>query len=255
MANRVWHHLFGAGLVRTVDIFGTTGEAPSHPGLLDYLAVRFVEDGWSVKRLVRAVVMSRTYQLASAAPAAADPENRLLSRANRRRLDAECLRDAILAVSGQLDRTAGGPAMKAGTASEIAYHFDGTRRSVYLPVFRNKLPELFEAFDFCDPNLVGGRRNVSTVSTQALFMLNNPFVAEQARHAARSALARPGRDDERLERAYRSALGREPAQREKEILRSFLRDAGESAAPDKRLAAWERVFQALFACIDFRYVN
>src|SRR5262249_54094199 len=128
IVNRVWHWLFGVGLVRTTDNFGTTGEAPSHPELLDDLAVRFMEDGWSIKGLVRQIVLSRAYQLASTDDRRArgvDPENRLLWRMNRRRLDAECIRHS--------SRFSGST---------------GTRRSVYVPVFRNALPDLFEAFDF-----------------------------------------------------------------------------------------------------------
>jgi hypothetical protein len=173
---------------------------------------------------------------------------------NRRRLDAEALRDAILAVSGQLDRSMGGPTMKPGTTSEYGYQFDDARRSIYTPVFRNRLLELFEAFDFPDPNLVGGRRNVSTVATQALYLLNSPFVMEQARHAAQAALAVPHLNDaSRVERAYRVALGRLPAAREREIALAFLTAAGPQA--ERRLAAWERLYQALFACIDFRYIK
>jgi hypothetical protein len=258
MVNRVWHYLFGAGLVRTVDTFGVTGEPPSHPELLDYLALRFVQEGWSVKKLIREIMLSRTYQLSSAGQAAAlavDPENRLLWRRNRRRLDAEALRDAILAVSGQLDRTVGGPNLKKGNVNEYTYQFDDTRRSVYTPVLRNKLLELFEAFDFADPNLVGGRRNVSTVATQALYLMNSPFVLEQARHAAQAALAVPDLDDAgRVERAYRVALGRPPSEREWELALKAI--AGEEAAsPEQRLAAWERLYQVLLACVDFRYVN
>jgi hypothetical protein len=254
--NRVWHHLFGAGLVRTVDEFGATGEPPSHPELLDHLALQFVRDGWSVKKLVRSLVLSHAYHMSSAVRTdgaeRADPENRLLWRMNRRRLEAECIRDAMLAVSGKLDRTAGGPVMKKGTSNEYAYAFTETVRSVYAPVFRNKLPELFEAFDFADPNLVMGRRSVSTVSTQALFFLNSPFVREQAREAAKVALADPKPSDEaRVHRAYRTALGRLPTERETNIALAAV--AGKTK-PEERLAAWERLYQALFASIDFRYV-
>jgi hypothetical protein len=256
MVNRVWHYLFGAGLARTVDVFGTTGELPSHPELLDHLALRFVQDGWSVKKLIRTIVLSRTYQLASVnepAALAADPENRLLWRMNRRRLDAETIRDTILAVSGQLDRTVGGPNIKKGTASEYGYQFDDARRSIYTPVFRNRLLELFEAFDFADPNLVGGRRNVSTVATQALYLMNSPFVMDQARHAAQAELAVPNLDDAgRVKRAYRMALGRPPTERERQLALSFV---AEKISPEQTLAAWERFYQALFACVDFRYVN
>jgi hypothetical protein len=258
MVNRAWHYLFGAGIVRTVDVFGTTGEPPSHPELLDYLALEFMgnkERGWSIKNLIRSIVLSRTYQLAGMASAGArtsDPENRLLSHANRRRLDAEALRDSILAVSGQLDRTPGGPSIRKGTTSETGYVFDDKRRSVYTPVFRNRLLELFEVFDFADPNLVGGRRNVSTVATQALFLLNSPFVMEQARQAARVVLVVNGDDEAKLTRAYRTALGRLPTEREREIVSRFL---SAKTTPEQRQACWERVYQALFASIDFRYVE
>jgi hypothetical protein len=256
MVNRVWHHLFGAGLVRTVDVFGSTGEPPSHPELLDHLALQFVRDGWSVKRLVRSMVLSRAYRMSTSGQSDArardtDPDNRLLRQMNRKRLEAECLRDAMLVASGTLDRTAGGPTMKPGTASEVGYVFDDARRSVYLPVFRNRLPELFEVFDFADPNVVLGRRNVSTVAPQALFLMNNPFVMGQAREAARRALATPGDDAARLERAFRSALGRAPSPRERDLALRFV--TGQEGAA--RQAAWEGVYHALFACIDFRYVN
>jgi hypothetical protein len=256
MVNRVWHHLFGAGLVRTVDEFGATGETPSHPELLDHLALQFVHDGWSVKKLVRSLVLSHAYQMNSVPRSEgqdADPENRLLWRTNRRRLEAECIRDAMLTISGQLDASTGGPVTKKGITNEYTYSFTETVRSVYVPVFRNKLPELFESFDFADPNLVVGRRTASTVSTQALFFLNNPFVMEQARQAAKTALADPKPDDEaRVLRAYRVTLGRKPTEREKRIALAAVSDRTKA---DERLAAWERLYQALFASIDFRYVN
>ena len=252
MANRVWHYLFGAGIVRTVDIFGKTGEAPSHPELLDHLATRFVEQGWSIKKLIREIVLSRTYQLAGGKPPAGDPENRLLSRMNRKRMDAECLRDTMLVVSGSMSSERGGPAFQAN-ASELGYKFDETRRSVYLPVFRTHLPEMFEAFDFPDPNLVSGRRNVSTVSTQALFLLNSPFVMDQARRAAKLALADETLTDaERLDRAYRLALGRMPSTAERDLVMKHLQSA---VTPGQRLTAWERVFQVIFSSLDFRYVE
>src|SRR5262249_13979524 len=154
---------------------------------------------------------------------AVDPENRLLWRMNRHRLDAESIRDAILTVSGQLHPTLGGPNIRKGTTVERDYKFDDTRRSVYTPVFRNKLLELFEAFDFADPNIVVGRRNVSTVATQALYLMNNPFVMEQARHAATALLAVKDLDDAgRVERAYRLALGRQPTAGERELALRFV---------------------------------
>jgi hypothetical protein len=254
MVNRIWHHLFGAGLVRTVDNFGSTGEPPSHPELLDYLALRLVEEGWSVKKLIREIMLSRTYQMssmASAAGAKLDPENRLLGHMNRCRLDAESLRDAMLAVSGDLDPVMGGPGLGKSTVVERDFKFLGTRRSVYTPILRNKLLELFEVFDFADPNISMGRRNVSTVSTQALFLMNSPFVMDQAARAARSSLVLPGLDDSaRVDRAYRQSLGRLPSAGERRLALAFL-----SAAGQNQEDAWERLFHTLFACIDFRYVD
>jgi hypothetical protein len=252
-ANRAWHHLFGAGLVRTTDNFGTTGEWPSHPELLDYLALRFVEDGWSVKALVRRIVMSRTYRQSSAGDAqvvAADPENRLLGRANRRRLEAECLRDTMLAVSRRLSPDGGGPTYPATLAADYGYTPTDTRRSVYSPVFRNALPEALEVFDFADPSMVTGRRNTSTVAPQALYLLNHPFPIEQAKHAAARLVAEPLADDAaRLTRACRRTLGREPTAGEREVMTRFL-NRGRAAKE-----AWAAVFHALFASADFRYVN
>jgi uncharacterized protein DUF1553/uncharacterized protein DUF1549 len=244
MVNRAWHWLFGAGLVRTTDNFGTTGEAASHPELLDYLAVRFMEDGWSIKKLVRSIVLSDAYQRAAIADDAAlnvDPENRLLWRMNRRPLEAECIRDAILHVSGQLQLDLGGSTIKERTAADYGYKHESLRRSIYVPVFRNALAELFEAFDFADSSTVVGRRNTSTVAHQALFLMNHPFIMEQAELAAKALP--PGSDLDRITRAYRLALGRDPT-------------PGEIAIVQKHLSAgWPYLFQALFASLDFRYLN
>lgn len=250
--NRAWHWLFGAGLVRTVDNFGTTGERPSHPELLDWLARRFIEDGWSTKKLVRRLVLSRAYQQASLAEATAlaiDPENRLLSHANRRRLDAECLRDTILTVSGQLQLTGGGPGFPASIAADYGFVPAAPCRSVYLPVFRNALPALFEAFDFADPSMVTGCRTASTVAPQALFMLNNPFILDQARRAAVRLLATQSGDDAaRIVAAYRQTLGRAPTAGEQQLAARFI-------ASRQRMDAWAGLFQVLFASADFRYVE
>ncbi len=257
MANRVWHWLFGAGLVRTPDNFGTTGDRPSHPELLDYLAVRFAEDGWSVKKLVRLVVTSHTYRqstLAGASLRQADPENRLFASASRRRLDAECLRDAMLVVSGQLRHDRGGPTVPPNLTTDYGYRDAGTRRSVYIPVFRNALPDIFEVFDFADPSVPTGRRNVSTVAPQALFLMNHPFVLDQSRLAARRLLALEGLDDVgRLIRVYRLALGRHPTEAESRLARKFLAQAG--TTPRDQENAWAQLVQVLLASLDFRFVN
>jgi hypothetical protein len=266
--NRVWYHLFGAGIVRTLDNFGSTGEPPSHPELLDYLAAKFSSPlptggegpgvrggfGWSTKKLIREIVLSRAYEMSSEPNAdgmKADPENRLFWRMNRQRLDAESIRDTILCVSGQLDRSTMGNTIKKGTVAERDYVFDDVRRSVYTPIFRNRLLELFEVFDFPDPNMVAGKRNVSTVPTQALFLMNSPFIMTQARIAATLSLKDNNKDTERIDDAYRKSLGRLPTHRERELALAYL----DVPLPEQRLGAWERFYQALFACVDFRYVN
>ena len=257
MVNRAWHWLFGAGLVRTADNFGTTGESPSHPELLDHLARSFVHEGWSVKRLVRSIVLSRTYRLSargSAEAIAADPENRLLSHANRRRLDAECIRDAMLVVSGQLDPAIGGPTIRKGTNADYGYQHTDHRRSVYAPVFRNSLPELFEVFDFADPSMPAGVRNVSTVAPQALFLMNHPFVRDQSKLAAERLIkAMPQSDEGRVERAYRSTLGRLPTATEKKLALDYVRAL--ASQPGGEVDAFRRLCHALFASVDFRFID
>jgi hypothetical protein len=258
MANRIWQWLLGEGLVRTTENFGFAGEKPSHPELLDYLAVRFVEQGWSVKKLIREIMLSSTYQLSTASSAeglAQDPENRLWWKMNRRRLEAECLRDTILFVSGQLKDERGGSTIKPGTSADYGYVDTETRRSVYLPVFRNALPELFEAFDFADPSLVTGRRNSSTVAPQALFFMNHPFVMKQARLAAERILAKDAADDpSRIDRAYRMTLGRPPADGEKALAIRFFQGVDQKEQ-ERCVEAWTQFVQALFASIDFRYLD
>jgi cytochrome c553 len=258
MANRVWHWLLGSGIVRTVDNFGTTGELPSHPELLDHLATEFMEQGWSIKSLVRRIVLSRTYRLASAGSVKLmhdDPENRLFGRANRRRLDAECLLDSMLLVSGQLDRQAGGPGIRPGTASDFSYEFRTSRRAVYWPVLRNCLPELFEVFDFPDPSMVGGGRNVSTVAPQALFLMNSKFVMQHSQFAAELLLRDLEPSNEaRIDMAFRRVLGRPPKSNERIQALNFV--TAETMETEKQKAQrWSRFVQALFGTLDFRYLD
>jgi hypothetical protein len=267
--NRVWHYLFGVGLVRTLDNFGTTGELPSHPELLDYLAQRFVEQGWSTKKLVRELVLSHAYRMSTEfndAAAAVDPENRLLWRMNRKRLDAESLRDAMLMASGRLDLKYGGQNMNkdvlekvsAVVPAEYGYQFKDTRRSVYTPAFRNRMHELFEVFDFADQNRSVSQRNVTTVAPQALFMLNSPFVMEEAAAAAKRTLAvDDATDDQRITRAFREALGRAPSRRELTMARWAVHPSKDNGidAERRKLAGWEQLYQGLFGCVDFRYLD
>jgi hypothetical protein len=219
-------------------------------------------------------MLSRTYQLSSevgrgvltapledpmprsgalrqrALPSDLDPENRLLWRANRRRLDAECIRDTMLFVSGRLSDERGGPSFKASISADYGFQFTDARRSVYVPAFRNALPEIFEAFDFADPSIVTGVRNVSTVAPQALFLMNHPFVREQARFAAeRLAAEKFDNDDARLQRAYRLTLGRPPLRGEVAVAKKLLSTEANTTE------AWTDIFHALFASVDFRYVN
>ncbi|MEX0716864.1 MAG: DUF1553 domain-containing protein [Planctomycetaceae bacterium] len=258
MVNRIWHHLLGRGLVRTVDNFGATGEKPSHPLLLDWLADRFAEDGWSVKATIRRIMLSRTYQqamVANDAAAARDPENRLLWRMNRRRLDAESIRDTILLLAGNLDETAGGPSVPQSVGYDQQHQHESRRRSVYLPMLRNNVEEMLFVFDFANPNMVSGRRTVSTLATQALYLMNSPFVQEQSRGAAKRLLAREGLDrDARIAFACEETLGRPPNQSERKLLLSYLDPADPESSADLE-RAWGAIYHALFACVDFRYLD
>ncbi len=249
--NRVWHWLFGAGLVRSVDNFGTTGEAPSHPDLLDHLAARFTEQGWSVKGLIREIVQSRTYQQAVAPASEWDPMNRRLGHHTRRRLEAECLRDAMLAHSGELDLSRPmGPTFDSQRTADYGFSSTALRRSLYLPVFRNALPEMLTLFDFADPSRVVGMRNQSTVAPQALFLMNHEFVRERARAAAqRWVEAQPSPDTARLEGLGQATLGRPLTVAEESVLRASLQQA------DDPLDGWAGVFHALFSSLDFRYLE
>ncbi len=252
--NRVWHHLFGRGIVSSVDNFGHMGQAPTNLELLDHLALRFMEEGWSIKELIRQVMLSRVYQLSSSTDTAQeklDLENLLHWRQNRRRLQAEAIRDSILAVSGSLDRSLGGATVKPGTKTEYGYKFEGTRRSIYTPVFRNTLPQIMEVFDFADPNLVTGKRTTSSVATQALFLMNNPFVQQQAIAASARLLGDKASTDatKKIDYAYLLALGRNPTVREKQIILDFIKKAEDAET------AWAQVFQSLFSSLDFRYLN
>ncbi|OYW18812.1 MAG: hypothetical protein B7Z55_09935 [Planctomycetales bacterium 12-60-4] len=267
MVNRVWHWLFGAGIVRTTDNFGSTGEAPSHPELLDHLALKFIEDGWSLKHLVKQMVMSRTYRMSSSAPALSqDPDNRLLSHMNRKRLDAECLRDAMLSAAGTLDRTFGGPGVSEVKAVdsndqkiqniEYGYQFLDTRRSLYTAAFRNVRHPLFEVFDFADINQPIAQRTTSTVATQALFLMNSPKVIEQARYAADRVLKSSPEMEPRIEAAFQSSLQRRPTANEKTQVRDFLESSqsGNATAEDVR-DLWARFIQTLWSTPEFRFLD
>jgi hypothetical protein len=240
MVNRVWHHLLGRGIVSSVDNFGVTGDTPSHPELLDFLAAGFVCQGWSIKKLVRSVVLSRTYGLSSTVTAghlAADPQNRLLWRYSPRRLDAEEIRDAMLAISSQLDRsrTDGSPIKEfpvvelRNNGAQARWLADQARasrqRSVYLPLLRGLTPRSLEIFDPAEQGFVSGTRDTTTVAPQALYLLNDSFVIQQAARFAERLLARTDLDDHhRIVWGYRLAFGRTPVPHETHRALGYLSD-------------------------------
>lgn len=271
MVNRVWAHLFGEGLVDTVDNFGGLGNEPSHPELLDTLALQFMNQKWSVKKLIRSIVLSRVYQLSSDHDETnydKDPGNRFLWRMSRRRLDAEEIRDAMLMASGQLDlnRPEGSPVMEL--SNRIIRSAKGlqdlrkptTVRSVFLPYLRGIVPEMLSVFDVADPNLIVGKRDITTVPTQALFLMNNPVVLKQSEEMAKRVLKPEGLDQNgRIELAYRLALGRPPTNSEVSMVSQFMqeyRKAAKSSKPltNPQLSTWSCFCQTLFQSALFRYV-
>jgi hypothetical protein len=264
LVNRVWHHLFGEGIVPTVDNFGAMGLPPSNPKLLDYLAVEFMDDGWSVKRLVRRIVLSRAYQLSSRGHPTndqIDEDNRLVWRHNRRRLDAEAIRDSILAFSGGLDLEP----PSNGQFVDLAYSsadYTIPNRSVYVPVMRQNGYDFFTSFDGADPSTVMGRRDVSLVPTQALYLLNSPLVLEESRRAAERLLGRDDLDDSgRIEWAYQLALSRGPTDAERQWTIEFLELFPEAmekdgkSVSDAELETWTRLCQSLMASAEFQILE
>lgn len=265
IVNRVWHHLFGAGIVPSVDDFGRTGEPPTNPALLDHLASRLLAHRWSLKSLLREVMLSRVYQLASDHDAAsydADPANTLHWRMSRRRLDVHALRDSILACSGalRLERPAS-PVVPLWpmdrVKAEVAAAWiqkAGPVRTVYLPVVRDFVPHELRLFDLPDPELVTGARNVTTVPTQALYLLNNPFILEQSHRLARRVLeAGEMTPAQRIERLYQLLFARPPDAEERRDAAEFLADYPLSDGDDDA-AAWAALGQVLLGSGEFRYV-
>jgi hypothetical protein len=300
--NRIWQHHFGEGFVRTPDNYGLLGERPTHSELLDWLAATFVEDDqrpttndqrssagsgmrsslvvgrssygcdWSMKKLHRLILLSNTYKMSSANdPKAAqiDPDNRLLWRSHRRRLEAEPFRDAILAVSGSLDRTLGGSLLASANNEYVtndqstnAAQYNAPRRSVYLPVIRNAVYDVFQAFDFGDPSMVNAKRASTTIAPQALFAMNSPFILEQAKTWAANLLRLPDADDAaRLQLAYRQAFARPPQPAEIQRSLDYLARYATRIAPSepdttkRHEKAWASLCHLLFASNEFIYLN
>jgi hypothetical protein len=249
IVNRVWAQHFGRGLVATPSNFGRLGERPSHPELLDHLAHQFIASGWSLKALHRAILLSATYQLASATDSQAqevDPANLLLWRANRRRLEVEPWRDAMLAASGQLDEAVSGPSHELASG-------DNHRRTLYGKVSRHNLDGLLRLFDFPDPNLTSDRRLATTVPLQQLFVLNSPFLESRAKAlAARLNANTTEPDTDRIRRAYLLLFGRPAGADDVATALEFLQGRDEVAS---RLTRWERYAQALLGTNEFAFID
>ncbi len=273
--NRVWHYLFGRGLVASCDNFGVTGMRPDHPELLDYLAIRFMEGGWNIKGLIRDIMLTKTYQLDSTPgikAAQTDPENIQLSHQRVRRMDAEAIRDNILAVSGDLDLRVpdGSPMVKVDGQFARRPAFDPQTmtmpyRSVYLPIVRDTLPDALAVFDMAEPSLVTGVREETTVPSQALYLLNAPFVIDAAIKASGRIPAASRSQDERIESAFRMILGRLPSTAEvtasKAFLDSFVPESQANSGVYSRVARnaerarWTVFCQSLMATVEFRTVR
>ncbi|HLK55581.1 MAG TPA: PSD1 and planctomycete cytochrome C domain-containing protein [Chthonomonadaceae bacterium] len=264
IVNRVWQHHIGTGLVRTTSNFGLLGEPPSHPELLDTLTAQFIAHGWSLKWLHRQILLSATYRMSSATNAhneTVDPEDRLLWRMPRRRLEIEAWRDAMLAVSNKLDETLGGPSLSLTEPGNC-------RRTFYAAVSRHDLDAMLRLFDFPDPNVTSDARTATTVPLQQLFVLNSEFMIRQAKAFAARINAIPGEADAaRIREAYLLAYGRPPTEKEISLGLTFLQGsksyasappatgphpAGESAP---KLSRWEQYAQALLSSNEFLYVD
>jgi len=249
MVNRIWQNHFGRGIVGTPSNFGKVGEAPSHPELLDYLAARFIESGWSIKSLHREIMLSATYRLSTSydeANAAIDGDNRYLWQMSRRRLDVEVWRDALLDVSGRIDRQLGGPSTNLADDNNV-------RRTVYAKVSRHELDSLLRLFDFPDANISSAGRTETTVPQQQLFVLNSPFMVEQAKaFSLRLQQDAPQSDEARVERAFLLAYGRPPIRQEVELGLAYV--TAEPAA-DEKLSRWENYCQVLLGSNEFMYLD
>ncbi len=250
IVNRIWGQYFGRPLVATPSNFGAMGDRPTYPELLDDLAVRFMEAGWSLKWLQREIVLSAAYRQSSEADAhqcAADPEDRLLGRMSRRRLSVEAWRDAVLAATGRLNDTIGGPSLDPQDPRE-------DRRTIYSAVSRLELNRMLALFDFPDPNVHADHRTETTTPLQKLFLLNSPFmIAEAARLAERLRMEIPAADVQadrrRIERAYRLLYGRSATETEIRLGLAFLTDG------DDRAARWQQYAHVLLAANEMLFID
>ena len=277
MVNRIWLHLFGQGIVTTPDNFGTKGMSPTNQALLDYLAVRFMENGWSIKRMIKEIMLTRTYQLSSQhneANYAVDPDNKTHWRMSKRRLEAEAIRDAMLAVAGTLNLypVDGSPVARAGdgrqgliTLAREVLTEPQTYRSVFMPIIRDQIPESLSLFDFPDASLVSSQRDSTNVPSQSLYLMNNPQAIAAADAFARRLDAMEVKSpQDRFIKAYELAYGRHPTAEEGQAVRSFFQrftdqylkgKASEEAKKQAQGVALSAFCQSLFASAEFRYLN
>jgi hypothetical protein len=271
IVNRVWQYHFGRGLVGTSSNFGTRGEKPTHPELLDWLTRRFIEDGWSIKALHRRIMLSKTYQLASAnnpVNGTKDPENRWHWRFDRRRLDAEALRDAMLAVSGNLDHGRPGahpfpPISQWNWTQHNPFRevYPSNHRTVYLMTQRIQRHPYLAIFDGADTNHSTERRTSSNVPLQALYLLNNEFVKQQAEGLARNLIARSTEDGKRIELVFTLAWNRppQPAELEKGLayLHRYQEELANLGVPENKreMEAWMSYARVILTANEFLYVD
>ena len=249
MVNRIWQHHFGRGIVGTPSNFGKLGDAPTHPALLDFLASKFMEQGWSIKKLHRDIMLSSTYRLAAESDSQnteLDADNRYLWRANRRRLDIEAWRDTLLDVSGQLDRTMGGVSTQLNDSNNL-------RRTVYAKISRHELDSLLRLFDFPDPNITSATRTETTVPQQQLFVLNSTFMINQSKaFAKRLHEEATGDDSSKIGRAFELAYGRSPTDAELALGLEYL---SVEKAPDDKLTRWESYAQVILGSNELIYID
>jgi cytochrome c553 len=264
MVNRIWQGHFGDGIVRTPDNFGKLGDRPSNPELLDYLARQFMENGWSIKKMQRLIMLSKTYQMSAQYDAEKknkDPEDRLISRFPRQRLSIEEIRDAFLSIGGDLDLTMGGtldPGVGTDgetSASRISMNPESTnRRSIYLPLRRSNLPTLWMLFDFGDATSPEGKRNPTTVATQALFVMNSPLVEREAKSLADRVLTQEKTDTLRIQEAYIAILDRRPDSSETDKGLTYIQSLRQKWTDMGEEKAWQSFCHALMASNEFIYV-
>jgi len=265
--NRLWRWHFGTGLVASTENFGVLGDKPSHPELLDYLARTFIESGWSTKELHRMILRSNTYQMSTMSleresATNLDPENRWLWKFPKQRMDAEEIRDSILAVSGMLDMAIGGKSIPLRNRQFVFDHtsidntrYDSQRRAAFLPVVRNNVYTLFEQFDFPDPTMPTGSRNTTTVAPQALLMMNSELVMNAAKQIATTLASSSSVHGDRIESLYRMVLGRKPMAMELTRVIAFLEDKGESNSIASEQQRWILLCHSLLVCNEAIFIN